>query len=99
MPARRTSLQTDEQRLQRLDALFARHVAHARGAVGGWKRAFPQLGLARAGGPGDGLSLGAVRRYARGEQVVAEGEVLPGLYLILSGHVALTVRDGARSQP
>jgi small-conductance mechanosensitive channel len=57
--------------------------------------AFPQLGLARAGGPGEGLSLGAVRQYARGEQVATEGEVLPGLHLILRGHVALTVRDGA----
>jgi small-conductance mechanosensitive channel len=58
-------------------------------------REFPQLGLARAGGPGEGLSLGTVRQYARGEQVVAEGAVLPGLHLILSGLVALTVRDGA----
>src|SRR5262249_27036263 len=41
-------------------------------------RAFPQLGLARPGGPGAGLSRGAVRQYARGEQVVAEGEILPG---------------------
>jgi small-conductance mechanosensitive channel len=58
-------------------------------------RAFPRLGLARAGGPGEGLSRGAVRKYARGERVVAEGEILPGLHLILSGHAALTVRDGA----
>jgi small-conductance mechanosensitive channel len=57
--------------------------------------AFPQLGLARAGGPGDGFSPGALRQYARGEQVAAEGEVLPGLHLILRGQVALTVRDGA----
>jgi small-conductance mechanosensitive channel len=57
-------------------------------------RAFPQLGLARAGGPGEGLSRGAVRQYARGEQVVVEGDVVCGLHLILSGHVALTVRDG-----
>jgi small-conductance mechanosensitive channel len=58
-------------------------------------RVFPQLGLARAGGLGEGLSRGAVRQYARGERVVAEGEVLSGLHLILGGHVALTVRDGA----
>jgi small-conductance mechanosensitive channel len=58
-------------------------------------RVFPQLGLARAGGPGEGLSRGAVRQYGRGEQVVAEGEARPGLHLILSGHVALTVRDGS----
>jgi small-conductance mechanosensitive channel len=58
-------------------------------------RVFPQLGLARAGGVGAGLSRSAVRQYARGEQVVAEGEVLPGLYLILSGHVALAVRAGS----
>jgi CRP-like cAMP-binding protein len=37
--------------------------------------------------------MGAVRQYARGEQIVAEGEVLSGLHLILSGHVVLTVRD------
>jgi hypothetical protein len=58
-------------------------------------RAFPQLGLARAGDPGEGLSQGVVRQYARGEQVVGEGEIVTGLHLILSGHAALRVRDGA----
>jgi CRP-like cAMP-binding protein len=36
-----------------------------------------------------------VRQYARGEQVVAEGETVTGLHLILSGQAALAVPDGA----
>ena len=57
-------------------------------------RLFPQLGLVRTGGIGETFSRGAVRQYARGEQVVAEGEILSGLHLILSGQVALTIGDG-----
>lgn len=58
-------------------------------------RRFPQLGLARATDLGAGVSRGAVQHYARGERVVAEGECLPGLALILEGQVVLTVRDAA----
>jgi small-conductance mechanosensitive channel len=56
-------------------------------------RRFPQLGLARVRDLGDGVSRRAVLSFARGERVVAEGECLPGLVLILSGQVSLAVRD------
>ena len=49
MPARRTRLQTDEQRLHRQDALFDRHVANALDAVGGWKLPIRPLGTSSSG--------------------------------------------------
>ncbi len=56
--------------------------------------AFPHLGL---GGSdiSKNLSGGTVRRYARGEQVVKEGQRLHGLHLIVRGKVVLTARNGA----
>jgi small-conductance mechanosensitive channel len=56
-------------------------------------RAFPQFGLGKAGEPEGAVSAAATKSYARGEQVVGEGEALPGLHLILAGRVALTARD------
>lgn len=59
-------------------------------------RLFAHLGLHRPDGVGPTLSRGAVRRYAAGERVVAKGEALPGLFLILVGRVALAAQDGGR---
>jgi small-conductance mechanosensitive channel len=59
---------------------------------------FPHLGLPRAEGLEEDVSRRAVLNYARGEQVVAEGEPLPGLVLILAGRAALAVRDHAGEQ-
>jgi hypothetical protein len=59
-------------------------------------RLFAHLGLNRPDGVGPTLSRGAVRRYAAGERIVATGEPLPGLFLVLAGRVALTARDGGR---
>jgi len=59
-------------------------------------RLFAHLGLNRPDGVGPTLSRGAVRRYAAGERVVAKGEALPGLFLILVGKVALAAQDGGR---
>jgi small-conductance mechanosensitive channel len=56
-------------------------------------RDFPQFGLSRAEGLEEAVSVSAVKTYARGEQVVGEGEALPGLHLILCGQAVLTVRD------
>lgn len=55
-------------------------------------RPFAAVGLGAAEVLGGGAV--AVRHFAAGEQVVAEGEPLPGLHLILTGAVRLTVRDG-----
>ncbi|MFH0352386.1 MAG: cyclic nucleotide-binding domain-containing protein [Chromatiales bacterium] len=56
-------------------------------------RAFPQLGLARPEALGSALTREAVKQYARGERIVAEGEFFAGLHLLLSGQVTLSVRD------
>jgi len=55
-------------------------------------KAFPHLGLS-AEAPGN-VSGGPLRRYARGEQVVREGQRLNGLHMIVKGRVVLTTRDG-----
>ena len=51
--------------------------------------AFPRFNL------GDAGRTGKVRLYARGEQVVGEGRVLEGIYLILDGAATLTARTPA----
>ena len=56
--------------------------------------AFPHLGLSGADGPGN-LSGGTLRQYARGEQVVKEGQRLHGLHLIVAGKVVLSASNGA----
>src|ERR1700677_4544937 len=38
--------------------------------------------------------FGAVRRYADGEILLETGKPGPGMFVILSGHVAITQRDG-----
>jgi thioredoxin reductase (NADPH) len=38
--------------------------------------------------------FGTVRRYADGERLVEAGKVSPGMFVLLSGHVAVTQRDG-----
>lgn len=37
--------------------------------------------------------FGAVRRYADGERLFAAGQLSPGMFVILSGHVVITQRD------
>jgi small-conductance mechanosensitive channel len=54
-------------------------------------RAFPQFGLANLAD----LDRAVVKRFARGERVVAAGEPLHGLHLIVSGTVGLSVRDAS----
>jgi small-conductance mechanosensitive channel len=56
-------------------------------------RDFPQFGLAKPDGLEAAVAVSAVKTYARGEQVVGEGEALPGLHLILCGQAVLTVHD------
>jgi len=55
-------------------------------------RAFPHFGLAGGDVPST-ISRGSVRKYARGEHVVKEGQRLAGLHLIIRGKVALRSRD------
>lgn len=38
--------------------------------------------------------FGTVRRYADGERLVEAGKLSPGMFVLLTGHVALTQRDG-----
>jgi hypothetical protein len=57
-------------------------------------RAFPHLGLAGGDVPKN-ISRSSVRKYARGERVVKQGQRLAGLSLIIRGKVALSVRDAA----
>jgi thioredoxin reductase (NADPH) len=38
--------------------------------------------------------FGALRRYADGERLFETGKPAPGMFVILSGHVAITQRDG-----
>lgn len=56
---------------------------------------FGQLGLAKASGLEESLRRDAVRHYAKGEVVVARGESLPGLCLVLRGEVSLTSPEGS----
>jgi small-conductance mechanosensitive channel len=58
-------------------------------------RRFPQLGLGRIQECGEGVCRHAIQHYACGERVVAEGECLPGLVLVLGGQAALSVRDSS----
>jgi len=59
---------------------------------------FAHLGLTRVEGLGSSLSRGAIRRYASGERIVGRGEPLPGLYLILSGKVTLSVGEAGQTR-
>ncbi len=38
--------------------------------------------------------FGTIRRYASGERLVETGKPSPGMFVLLSGHVAITQRDG-----
>src|ERR1700722_17057568 len=38
--------------------------------------------------------FGALHRYADGERLIETGKPGPGMYVVLSGHVAITQRDG-----
>src|SRR5271169_2413922 len=38
--------------------------------------------------------FGALHRYADGEKLIETGKPNPGMYIVLSGHVAITQRDG-----
>ena len=38
--------------------------------------------------------FGAVRRYADGEKLLETGKPGPGMFVVLSGHIAITQRDG-----
>ena len=38
--------------------------------------------------------FGSIRRYRDGERLFETGEVGPGMFVIISGHVAITQRDG-----
>src|ERR1700728_307207 len=38
--------------------------------------------------------FGAVRRYADGDKLLETGKPSPGMFVVLSGHVAITQRDG-----
>lgn len=56
-------------------------------------RPFRQFGLAEVEEVAKQLRQRSVKRYACGERVMVEGEPFAGLYLILDGEAALTVRD------
>jgi thioredoxin reductase (NADPH) len=38
--------------------------------------------------------FGTVKRFKDGERLVEAGKVSPGMFVLLSGHVAITQRDG-----
>src|SRR5580692_5127376 len=38
--------------------------------------------------------FGAIRRFADGEKLIETGKPGPGMFVVLSGHVAITQRDG-----
>jgi thioredoxin reductase (NADPH) len=38
--------------------------------------------------------FGAVRRYADGDKLLETGKLGPGMFVVLSGHIAITQRDG-----
>ena len=59
--------------------------------------AFPHLGLTGAE-MSKNVSPEAVRRYAKGERLVREGQRLHGLHLILRGKVALSARNGGGAE-
>ena len=51
--------------------------------------AFPRFGLVNGDSKQPGVSRQAVQYFAKGEQVIAEGDFLPGIYLILKGKASL----------
>jgi small-conductance mechanosensitive channel len=55
-------------------------------------QAFPHLGLTDPD-LSETVSRGSLRHYARGEQVVKEGQRLSGLHLIVKGQVSRSVRN------
>jgi small-conductance mechanosensitive channel len=56
--------------------------------------AFPRFDLRDRGSPDSGGPRSTVKLYAKGEQVVREGERLAGIHLILEGTAKLTASDG-----
>ena len=38
--------------------------------------------------------FGSIRRYADGDALFETGQPAPGMFVVLSGHVAITQRDG-----
>lgn len=54
---------------------------------------FPRFQLTNGATQGKGMPKSAIRSFAKGEDVLVEGERLPGIYLILSGTVQLAARD------
>ena len=56
-------------------------------------RSFPQFAAKDASEKSQVSSRAVLKKYARGERVVAEGDHLQGLHLILKGCAALSVRD------
>ena len=59
-------------------------------------RAFPHLGLAGQTELPDAVAAaGKLRNYAKGEAIIREGDILEGLYLVISGRVALETRNAS----
>jgi CRP-like cAMP-binding protein len=44
------------------------------------------------------VSRQAVQYFAKGEQIIAEGDVLPGIYLVLKGRASMTVQVAGRGK-
>ena len=59
--------------------------------------AFCRFDLASRDGNNAPVSRQAVQHFAKGEQIIAEGSVLPGVYLILRGKISLSV-SGAEGE-
>jgi len=55
--------------------------------------AFRRFGLGHGEGGKGPVSRQAVQQFAKGERIVAEGDALPGIYLVLKGRVGLTVQE------
>jgi CRP-like cAMP-binding protein len=53
--------------------------------------AFRRFDLGSRDGNKAPVSRQAVQHFAKGEQIIAEGTVLPGIYLILRGKISLSV--------
>lgn len=58
-------------------------------------RVFPRFDLASGDPASRTATRGEVKHYARGERVIAEGERLPGIHLILKGQAILTTLNPA----
>jgi small-conductance mechanosensitive channel len=54
--------------------------------------AFRRFDLGRGDGSKVPVSRQAVQYFAKGEQIIAEGDVLPGIYLVLKGRASMTVQ-------